>query len=52
MQKLLGYDDWRNFENVMQRAAVSGKSVGIDSAHHFVGFTNMIETGMRLRRTG
>jgi len=50
MQKLLGYDDWRNFENVMQRAAVAGKSVGIDSAHHFVGFTNMIETGKGAKR--
>jgi DNA-damage-inducible protein D len=50
MQKLLGYDDWRNFENVLQRAATAGKSAGIDSAHHFVGFTNMIETGKGAKR--
>jgi DNA-damage-inducible protein D len=50
MQKLLGYDDWRNFENVLERAATSGKSVGVNSLNHFVGFTNMIETGKGAKR--
>jgi DNA-damage-inducible protein D len=50
MQKLLGYDDWRNFEKVMERAAISGRSAGIDSVNHFVGFTNMIETGKGAKR--
>jgi hypothetical protein len=42
----MGYDDWRNFEKVLERAATAGKSVGIDSIHHFVGFTNMIAAGI------
>lgn len=50
LQKLLGYDDWRNFVGAMERAAISCKSVGIDPIYQFVGFTNMIEVGKGAKR--
>lgn len=50
LQKLLGYVDWRNFHDAMERAAVSCKSVGIEPANHFVGFTNMVAIGSGAKR--
>jgi DNA-damage-inducible protein D len=50
LQKLLEYVDWRNFHDVMERAAVACKSVGIKPENHFVGFTNMVAIGSGAKR--
>ncbi|MCL2484609.1 MAG: DNA damage-inducible protein D [Endomicrobia bacterium] len=42
LSKLLGYDEWRNFENVLNKAVISSKTVGADEAYHFVEINKMI----------
>jgi hypothetical protein len=45
MQEILGYSDWRNFLNIIQKAATSCKNSGEDISNHFVEVTKMIEIG-------
>ena len=45
LQQLLGYDEWRNFENVINKAgAVCAKS-GQNIENHFVDINKMVEIG-------
>ena len=45
LQILLGYSDWRNFINVVEKAKESCKTIGEAVLDHFVDVTKMIENG-------
>ena len=45
LQPLLGYDQWRRFEQAIDRAQTSCKESGNDPGHHFAGAGKMIEVG-------
>lgn len=39
---LIGYEEWRNFENVLEKAIISTENSGANRDHHFVEATKMI----------
>lgn len=41
----LGYAEWRNFENVVEKAKISVVNGGGSVENHFVGFNKMVEVG-------
>ena len=45
LQQLLGYADWRNFLNAIEKAKESCKTTGEAVLDHFVDVTKMIELG-------
>lgn len=45
LQQLLGYADWRNFLNAIEKAKESCKTTGEAVLDHFVDITKMIELG-------
>lgn len=45
LQELLGYADWRNFLNAVDKAKESCKTTGEEVSDHFVDVTKMIELG-------
>ena len=45
LQSLLGYSQWRRFEDAIKRAMVSCEQSGNPSGHHFAGAGKMIEVG-------
>ncbi len=45
LQPLLGYSQWRRFEDAIRRAMVSCEQSGNEPGHHFAGAGKMIETG-------
>jgi DNA-damage-inducible protein D len=45
LQELLGYSDWRNFLNAVERAKESCKTTGEAVLDHFVDINKMIEIG-------
>jgi len=45
LQELLGYSDWRNFLNAVNKAKESCKSTGEEVSDHFVDVNKMIELG-------
>ncbi len=45
LQPLLGYSQWRRFENAIQKAEESCKQSGNDPKHHFAGAGNPIISG-------
>ncbi|MDW7695331.1 DNA damage-inducible protein D [Flammeovirgaceae bacterium SG7u.111] len=45
LQVILGYSDWRNFTNTIQKAVKSCENSGEHELDHFVGVTKMIEIG-------
>ena len=45
LQPLLGYDQWRRFENAIKKAQTSCEQSGNDRDHHFAGAGKMIEIG-------
>lgn len=45
LQKLLEYDDWRNFLNVIEKAEISCKNAGQEIKDHFVDANKMVELG-------
>lgn len=45
IQPLLGYDQWRRFENAVKKAQISCEQSGNDCDHHFAGAGKMIEIG-------
>lgn len=45
LQPLLGYAQWRRFENAIQRAITSCEQSGNKAGHHFAGAGKMIDTG-------
>ena len=42
MQKLLDYDEWRNFLNVIDKAKISCKNSGQNTSDHFVDVNKTI----------
>jgi DNA-damage-inducible protein D len=45
LQELLGYADWRNFLNAVDKAKESCKTTGEAVSDHFVDVNKMIELG-------
>lgn len=45
LQKLLGYDEWRNFTKVIEKAKVSCLTAKQNPAHHFVDVNKMVDLG-------
>ena len=45
LQSLLGYSQWRRFEDAVKRAMVSCEQSGNPTGHHFAGAGKMIEVG-------
>lgn len=50
LMKLLGYTEWRNFENAVKRAIVSCETSNIQSNDHFVEVNKLITVGKGARR--
>jgi DNA-damage-inducible protein D len=48
----LGYADWRNFENAVDRARKACGSAGQNPSHHIVATTTLMEVGKGARREG
>lgn len=45
LQKILGYQDWRNFTNTIHKAVKACENAGERELDHFVGVTKMIQLG-------
>ena len=45
LQKILGYTQWRNFKNVIEKAEKSCDQAGEDTKNHFAEFSKMVEIG-------
>jgi len=50
LQVLLGYSDWRNFLNAVDKAKESCKTTGEDIFDHFVDVTKMVKIGSGAER--
>jgi DNA-damage-inducible protein D len=50
IQHLLGYAEWRNFQNVLTKAKTACEVAGHSIQHHFVDVTKMVELGSGSRR--
>ena len=45
LQEILGYSEWRNFLNVVDKAKAACKNAGLQVADHFVDVNKMIQLG-------
>ena len=45
LQNILGYSQWRNFKNVIEKAEKSCDQAGEDTKNHFAEFSKMVEIG-------
>ena len=50
LQNLLGYSDWRNFLQVIERAKTACSTAGQQIADHFVDVTKMVDLGSGSKR--
>jgi DNA-damage-inducible protein D len=50
LQELLGYADWRNFLNAVEKAKESCKNTGENVSDHFVDVTKMVKIGSGAER--
>jgi DNA-damage-inducible protein D len=45
LQKLLGYAQWRNFENIIDKAKESCNNAGENMSYHFADISKMVDIG-------
>ncbi|MFF3092297.1 phage antirepressor KilAC domain-containing protein [Streptomyces cyaneofuscatus] len=45
LQQLMGYDEWRKFDDTISRAAATIEAAGMDPLDHIVGAAKVMETG-------
>ena len=45
LQDILGYSQWRNFKNVIDKAQKSCEQAGEEAKNHFAEFSKMVEIG-------
>lgn len=50
LQKLLGYDEWRNFEGVVEKAKIACEMAQQKALDHFVDVTKMVDIGSGSKR--
>ena len=50
LQKILGYEKWQKFEEVVKKAMISCETNGNPSVDHFGGTANMINIGKTAKR--
>lgn len=50
LQKLLGYDKWENFVNVIEKAMASCKNSGHNIKDHFPDLRKMVDVGSGAQR--
>lgn len=50
LQSVLNYKEWRNFENVINKAKESCKNSDISVFDHFVGVDKMVQIGLGAER--
>ena len=51
LQKLLGYEQWRNFELIIHKAQTSCISAGINASDHFAETSKMVSIGSGAERS-
>lgn len=51
LQDILGYTQWRNFKNVIDKAEKSCEQAGEDAKNHFAEFSKMVEIGSGAQKT-
>jgi DNA-damage-inducible protein D len=45
IQLILGYDEWRNFQSVVEKAKMACEGSGVNSTYHFVDTNKVIRAG-------
>lgn len=50
LQRLLGYEEWRNFEKVLEKAEAACDRSGNATSDHFVGVNRMVDLGSGAKR--
>ncbi len=50
LQQILGYAQWRNFENAIEKAKTSCKNVGEEVSDHFADVSKMVEIGSGVQK--
>jgi DNA-damage-inducible protein D len=50
LQVLLGYEDWKNFVKVIEKAKIACQNAGEDVGNHFSDFGKMVELGSGAKR--
>ena len=50
LQKLLGYEQWRNFELIIHKAQISCESPGINASDHFAEVSKLVPIGSGAER--
>jgi DNA-damage-inducible protein D len=51
LQRLLGYDEWRNFPKVINKAKTACSNSGQNVSYHFVDVNKMIDLGKATQTT-